>query len=139
MSISIRAFLVDSEGVPKRFPYTRFDRLLNGDPGERVPHLAGRDALFALASVELLDRRPTRLLRVDYMRIRMDDSGQVDENERQRGLALALGSVDLMGERDERTNLVRAEHVFLKRQYRHEFSWQPSPEQQAEIEALAVQ
>lgn len=140
MGVSVRVFLVDDQGKLVRFPYARFERLWRYDPVESLPETSGRFACFALAYVQLVERKPQRLLRVDYQRIELDDEGRFDQEAIQRCLRVAAGSMDLSwlhptGE--ERGNVIRAEHRFHRARYKGEFNWEPSIKQKEELHRLA--
>jgi hypothetical protein len=42
MGISLRIFLVNDDDSIKRLPLTRYERLMRGDPKERLPECAGK-------------------------------------------------------------------------------------------------
>jgi hypothetical protein len=133
--------LVNKAGVIQRFPYARFERLWKGDPSERLPDYAGTFLRVAIAYVETVNREPLCIRHVDYLRIRLDKTGRFDKAWAQSGLRLAAESVEmpwLDTQAVNRKNLVRAEHLFSRRRYKHEFSWTPSKTQQADILKLAL-
>jgi hypothetical protein len=136
MGWSIRAFLVDEVGKIQRFPYARFKRLWNGDPNEQMPDFAGTSLRVAIAYVETLDRRPLCLRHVDYIRIKLDKKGRIAKDWIQSSMRLAADSVDwawLQKEPDGPKNLIAAGHLFSRKRYKHEHSWEPTKPQKDEI------
>ena len=138
MGVRARVFLVDDQGKLVRFSYARSERLWHFDPVESVHECSPRFARFAIASVQFVDRKPHRLLRVDYSRIKLDDEGRFDQEAIQRSLGLVAASMPwLRPAREERGNVIRAEHRFHRARYRSEFNWEPSTKQREEIHRLA--
>ena len=139
MGVSVRVFLVDDQGKLVRFPYARFERLWHYDPVESIHESSSRFARFAVAYVELVERKPHRLLQVDYSRIELDDEGRFDQEAIQRSLVVAAASVEslLYSVREKQGNIIRAEYRFHRARYRSEFNWEPSMKQREEIHRLA--
>lgn len=141
MGWSIRSFLVNEAGVIQRFPYARFKRLWNGDPNEHMPDLAGTFLFVAIAYVETLNRRPLCLQHVDYLRIKLDPKGRIAKDWIQSAMRLAAESVDLSWLQKEPggpKNLVPAGHLFSRRRYKHEFSWEPTNPQKEAILRMSL-
>ena len=59
MGVSVRVFLVDDQGKLVRFSYARFERLWHYDPVESIHESLARLARFAVAYVELVERKST--------------------------------------------------------------------------------
>ncbi len=140
MGVRARVFFVDDQGKLVRFSYARFERLWHYDPIESIHESSARFALFAVAYVELVERKPHRLLQVDYSRIELDDEGRFDQEAIQRSLVVAAASVErswLHSAGEERGNIIRAEYRFHRARYKSEFNWEPSIEQREEIHRLA--
>ncbi len=141
MGLSVRAFLMNKEGELRKIPYARFKRFWDRHPSEAFTEYAGRHACFALAYLETVDRKPVRLQHVDYIRIKLSSDGRVDQTEVERSLSLAAECMDhswIGTERASATNVLRAKHLFFRRQYKNEFSWEPSDRQRASLEHLAM-
>jgi len=66
MGIGIRVLLVDDDDSIKRFPLTRYERLLRRNPNERLPQYAGKRVRFAEVAVELEERKPVQIIRAVY-------------------------------------------------------------------------
>ncbi len=136
MGWSIRAFLVNEAGGIRRFPYARFERLWNGDPAEQMPDFAGRFLCVAIAYIETHDRRPLCIRHVDYVRLKLDKKGRIAKDWIQSSMRLAADSVDWAWLRKESAgpkNLIPAEHLFSRKRYKQEFSWEPTKPQKDEI------
>ena len=140
MGVSVRVFLVDDQGKLVRFPYARYERLWHYDPVESLHESSARFARFAVAYVQLVERKPHRLLQVDYSRIELDDEGRFDQEAIQRSLRVAAASMEplcLDPAGEERGNVIRSEHRFHRAAYKGEFNWEPSMKQREELHRLA--
>ncbi len=139
MGWSTRAYLVNKTGEIQRFPYARFKRLWNGDPTEQLPDYAGTFLRVAIAYVETVNRKPLCIRHVDYLRIKLDKTGRITEDWTQSALRLAVETVDLSSLHTQPNSpIVRAGHLFSRRRYKHEFSWEPTKIQQEEIFRISV-
>lgn len=136
MGFSVRAFLVNERGELERFSYARLQRLWRHDPRESLPARAGAHACFAIAYIETLGRDPSHIKHAEYVRLEFGPDGRIDKDAERRSLFLAAGSLDLPALAPEPEKLIRAEHVFNRRQYQHEFSWRPSRAQQQSLVRL---
>jgi hypothetical protein len=136
MGFSVRAFLVNESGELERFSYARFQRLLRHDPSESLPGRAGAYVCFAIAYIDTLGGEPSQIEHVDYIRLKLGPDARLDKDAERRSLSLAAGSIDLFALAPEPENLIRAEHVFNRRQYQREFSWRPSRAQEQSLVRL---
>ena len=136
MGFSVRAFLVNEMGELQSFSYARFQRLSRHDPRESLPGHVGAYARFAIAYIETVEGDPSNCEHVDYIRLKLGPDGRIDKGAERRRLSLAVGSIDLPALTPEPDELIRAEHVFNRRQYQHEFSWRPSRAQEESLVRL---
>ena len=77
MGISIRVFIVNEDDTLTRIPLSRYERLLKGDPEECFPQYAGKRIRYALAMVDLVNRKPAEILRMEYSMLSFDPNGKV--------------------------------------------------------------
>jgi hypothetical protein len=126
MGFSVRVFLLNERGEPQGFPYARFQRLSRHDPKESLPEYAGAHACFAIAYIVTLDGELSQIAHLEYPRLKMGPDGRIDREAVRRSLSLAAGSIDLPPLLPEPSKLLRAHHIFSRRQYQHEFCWKPS-------------
>jgi len=90
MGISLRIFLVNDDDSIQRLALSRYDRLLERDPKERLPQYAGERVRYALAVVDLVDREPVEILRIQYSYLSFDSEGRIDPAEGEREARLLL-------------------------------------------------
>ena len=136
MGFSVRVFLLNEKGEPKRFSYARFQRLSKHESSESLPDCAGAHACFAIAYIRTVDGEPSGIEHVDYIRREIGPDGRFDEGAERRALSLAAGSIDLPLPTSAPKTLISAEHVFNRRQYQREFCWKPSPHQEQSLVRL---
>ena len=133
MGTGIRIFFVRDDGLLKRFPVARFERLMNHDPKECLPEYAGKRVRYALISLDLENRKPVEILGIGYHILTFDHEGKIDDTELQRELRLWVDQMPNGETRRKNPKVVDAEHRFLQKQYSHRYNWEPTPETEAAI------
>ena len=128
MGTGIRIFFVRDDGLLKRFPVARFERLMNHDPKECLPEYAGKRVRYALISLDLENRKPVEILGIGYHIITFDHEGKIDDTELQREMRLWVDQMPNGETRRKNPKVVDAEHRFLQKQYSHRYNWEPTPE-----------
>ena len=83
MGTTIWIFIVDDDGLIERFPLTKYLRLIEGDPDERLPQYANTRVQFVEAGVELEQRKPVEILRLLYFILYFDAEGRVDTSKKE--------------------------------------------------------
>ena len=63
MGLSVRIFFVGDDDTLERFPFARYERMLNCDPKEHHIEYAGKRVRCILAVVDLANRIPVSILR----------------------------------------------------------------------------
>ncbi|MBW2107327.1 MAG: hypothetical protein JRI36_01500 [Deltaproteobacteria bacterium] len=133
MGTSLKIFLINHDDTIQAFPRARYERLLRGDPGERVPEFAGQRIRCAVVVVEMGHHRPIAISRIVYSFLRFDASGRIDIEERERETRMALEVAPPAGPQKRSGPVIDARHLFAKRRYEHEFRWHPTAEIKAAI------
>jgi len=133
MGTGIRIFFVQYDGLLKRFPVARFERLMNHDPKECIPEYAGKRVKYALISLDLENRKPVGIFGIGYHIVTFDLGGKIDDTELQKEMRLWVDQMPFGLTRRTTPKVVDAEHRFLKRQYNHRYNWEPTPEIEAAI------
>ena len=133
MGVSLRVFLVLDDDSLKRLALSRFERLFRGRPKERLPQFSGKRVRYALAAVDLVNRKPVEILMIQYAYLTFDSEGRIDTAEREQEMRLSVNMVPPVATERESLNVVDAEHRFAKKRYDSEHKWTPSPEIEAAI------
>lgn len=124
MGVGFRIFLLDADDGLYRLPNIKFDQMLRDSASHRFPLLAKARMRMASISVELLDRRPIRVIWRTFNWLSFDHEGYFDANaldRHQRALAeLALSPA--LGRARNATEVVDARDRFIAQGGR----WKPS-------------
>lgn len=130
MGMSHRIFLIEEDNSLKRLPSTHFRRLLRREPKASLLKFAGKRVRCVEVLLDVTNRRPSRIVHINYDKIPFDAYGQIDpEWER-----LLFNQIDFGGSRSRNGKVIHAEHDFAKRRFDHEFRWKPSRKIEKAIE-----
>lgn len=128
MGISLRIFLVNDDNSIERLPLSRFERLFQGHPDERLPQFSNRRVRYALAAVDLVNRKPVEILLIQYAYLSFDSEGRIDTAEVQKEMRLGVDMLPPVAAEHVFLNVVDAEHRFLQKRYEDTYTWEPTPE-----------
>jgi hypothetical protein len=128
MGIGIRIFLVDDDDSIKRFPLTRFGRLIRRDPEERLSRYTGNRVRFVEIALEFEQRKPVGILRIQPFILSFDSEGRInkDDQEKERRLTAEVISTPLI--KQEPDNVIDAQHHFARKHLDHRYRWTPTAE-----------
>lgn len=112
MRTSIQIYVFDDNSV-KRFPFSRFTKLWEGDADERVLEYAGKKIKYAEVALMTENRQPVNIIRIGWSLISVDSEGKFDQNEIQELLADALASISIA-------------NAAPPKQYSDKYSWTPT-------------
>jgi hypothetical protein len=132
MGIGLRVFLVNDDDSIQRLSLARYERLRR-DPGERLPQYAGRRVRYAMAILEMEDRRPEEIIKIQYSFLRFDSKGSIDAADQEREARLGLEMLPPAPKKPESPHVVDARHRFAKKRFHDEYKWTPTPEIEAAI------
>lgn len=129
MSLGFRVFFLDQNEVLVRIPLKRFEGFyLRSDKRERFPNYAGQRIRYALVTLELKQRKPIAIKRIDCWVIKLNNKGELDEREWLRGATLGVNMASGLQANTSTGPVIDATSRFAKKRYEHEFRWIPSPE-----------
>jgi len=124
MGLAFHIFLLDQDDGLYRLPRTKFDQMLRDSTCLCFPQFAKARMRMASIVVELVDRRPMRVVWRTFNRLSFDDKGYFDASAfdvHQRALwELALSPV--LGQARNATGVVDASDRFIAQGGR----WKPS-------------
>lgn len=133
MGTGLRIFVVKDDDSIERLALARYNRLLRRDPGERLPQYTGKRVRYAMVVLELANRKPAQIMKIQYSFLHFDSEGRIDPAEQKREARLALEVLPPLSEERQNPQVVDARHKFAKRRYDDEYKWAPSPEVEAKI------
>ena len=133
MGISLRIFLIEDDDSIKRLALAKYERLLEGNPKERLPQYADKRVRYALAMVDLKDRQPLEILRIQYSYIYFDSEGRIDATDLEEETRLAYEALSSWPIERLRGPVIDARQKFAKKRFNHKYKWTPTPEIEARI------
>jgi len=128
MGTGLRVFLVNDDDSLERFPLARLERLFQGHPEERLLQYAGKRVRYALVIVDLVNRKPIEILRIQYAILTFDSEGKIDSAELEKEMRLGVDMVPIGTIAPLSRKVVDAEHHFLQKRYENRYLWKPTPE-----------
>ena len=84
MGLGLRIFIINDDDTVRRFPFSRYERLLQGDSKERLLQYAGKKIRFAELAVEFYQRKPIKILRFLPFILFFDPRGQLTQGRCKR-------------------------------------------------------
>lgn len=133
MGLGTRIFTVNDDDTLKRMPLKRYHRLFKRDPEERFSEYAGNRIRYVLVVLELKNRKPVEILKIQYSYLAFDQEGRLREDEREKADRLSMDMIKPMQSEQDSNHLINARYKFAKRQFNREYRWKPSPEIEAAI------
>ena len=137
MGLSLRLFLVSDDNSLQQLPLVRYDRLIRRDPRECFPQYAGKRVRYALVVVDLIDRKPVRIVHTQYFWLPFDSRGRIDRKAQEKEARLAMEILPPLTPKEDQRRVVNARHLFAKKRYDDDYKWRPAPEiQDAIVDAI---
>jgi len=128
MGISLRMFLVDDDDSIKRFPLTRFEKLIWRNPEVNLSQYAGKRVRFIEVALELEQRKPVQILRFQPFVLSFDSEGFVDQAEQEKEQRMMAEVISTPLIKREPGNVIDAHHRFAKKHLDHRYRWTPTVE-----------
>ena len=138
MGLGQRFFIVKDDDSLERLSVAKFERLRRRDPEEPLPQYAGKRIRYALVVLEVEQRKPVAINRIQYNFIFFDSEGRIDASEREKAARLALEMLPpLPPVEPQPEQVIVARHKFAKRRYDDHYKWTPTPEiEEAIVKAI---
>ncbi len=131
MGIGFRVFLIDDNDSLQRLSMARYQRLVDGESGERLLQYAGKRVRCAMVCLEVERRTPQSIIRIDYTIMPFDKKGRIDRSEQEKEMRLIaefMSPLSSIFEEERTGKIVDARSQFAKKRYEQEFRWAPRPE-----------
>ena len=133
MGLGTRIFIVNDDDTLKRMPMRRYQRLFKRHPEERFLEYAGNRIRYVLVVLELENRKPVEILRIQYSYLAFDQKGRLREDERERAARLSIEMIKPSLPEQELNHIIDAGYKFAKKRFDREFRWEPSAELETTI------
>ena len=137
MSIGVRIMFLDGDRII-RVSQRRFERLVDRDLNEAMPEYAGQRLRCAMVYVQLADRKPVEVVRIDYMVLPLDPEGRVDADLQSRKMMLA-GEMFGFGMTGTAERVVDFGPYLAEKQYHAEYKWKPTENEKRALVDLALE
>ena len=134
MGLGTRIFIINDDDTLKRMPMKRYHRLFKRDPEERFLEYAGNRIRYVLVVLELKNRKPVEILKIQYSYLAFDQEGRLREDERDRAARLSMEMIIPSLPEQEPNHIIDAGYKFAKKRFDREFRWEPSPEIETAIQ-----
>ncbi|MCK4391125.1 MAG: hypothetical protein KAV83_12915, partial [Desulfobacterales bacterium] len=85
------------------------------------------------AAVDLVNRKPVEILRIQYAYLSFDSEGKIDNAELQKQMRLGVDMVPPVATERVSMNVLDAKHRFVQKRYHDTYRWRPTPEIEAAI------
>ena len=128
MGFGFRIFLIDEADKLIRISAARFDRFRDRDPKESLKQYRNSRIRYAMVILNLRNRKPVSISRIDYGYLKFDSEGRVDQEFLDAENLTAVSMISPIPLLDESPNIIRANDRFAERRFKNEFTWSPSPE-----------
>lgn len=133
MGMSLRVFIVNDDDSLQRIALAKYERLLACDPRGRLPQYAGKRMRYALVFVDLENRQPVEILRIQYSYLYFDAEGLIKADHIEKETKLALETLPSLLPKASGEPVIDARQKFAKRRFDHLYHWAPTPEIEAAI------
>ena len=128
MGLSVRIFFVGDDDTLERFPFARYERLLNGEPKEHLIKYAGKRVRYILAVVDLANRIPMSILRTECSYLNFDSKGRINTAYLENGSRLLFDGMEPFPDEESPPDVVDARHRFVRKRYENEYLWESNQE-----------
>jgi hypothetical protein len=133
MGLGARIFIVHDDDSVLRIPNIQFERLSRRVPNGRFSQYASKRVRYALVIMEMTNRKPQEIIKIDYGYLRFDSEGQLDRDEQEESARLGLEMIPPIRSKLDSGPIVDARHQFARKRYHDEHTWQPKDQLEAEI------
>jgi hypothetical protein len=128
MGLGTRIFIVNDDDTLKRMPMKRYHRLFRRDPEERVLEYSGNRIRYVLVVLELKNRKPVEILKIQYSYLAFDQKGRLRESEREKATRLSIDMIKPSPPEHELNHIIDARYKFAKKRFDREYRMEASPE-----------
>jgi hypothetical protein len=133
MGVSLRIYIVNDNDHLHRIPLAKYERLLESNSMERLLKYAGQRVRFASVFIEMVNRKPVEILRIQYAYLKFDSEGRLDQSEMENETRLVFDILADFESFSERDNVINAQQKFAKKQLEDRYRWVPSQKLEASI------
>ena len=89
----MRVFIINDDDSLRRLPNAKYERMLRQDPNDRLSQYSGKRIRYALVILETENRKPSKIIRIQYSYLFFDSEGSLDTQEREREMLIGVNMV----------------------------------------------
>lgn len=104
----------------------KLDRLNRRDAEERLTQHAGKRVRYVHVVLEMVDRKPTEIVMIQYSYLTFDTDGRLDAAEIEQEARLGIDMLHPFPVSGENSKVINAKHRFAKKQFKERYTWEPS-------------
>ena len=128
MGISLRIFFVNDADSIQRFPLTKYERLIDRDPKERLLQYANKRVRYILIAVDLVNREPVEILRAQFSYLSFDSDGLFDRAKLKEAVKLYIDILPPAPIIRYPWDKVEPKPGLPKKRHNENDKWTPTPE-----------
>jgi len=133
----MRIFIINDDDSLRRLPNAKYERMLRGDPNEPLMQYADKRIRYALVVVETENRKPNKIIRIQYSYLFFDSEGFLDTQERERAMQIGVNMVPPYVDEGKNSTVINAHYKFARKSHKDRYRWIPSRElEEAIIKAV---
>ena len=128
MGLGTRIFIVKEDDSLTRLSMKRYNRLIKRHPDEQLLEFAGKPIRYALIVLEMMNRKPAKILMAEYSFLTFDSEGRLDASDREKAARLVMDTLEPIGPDEKSGKIIDGKHKFAKKRFENQYLWKPSPE-----------
>ena len=128
MGLTMRVYIINDDDSLRRLPNAKYERMLRGDLNEPLMQYADKRIRYALVIVETENRKPNKIIRIEYSYLFFNSKGYLDTQEMDREMRLGINMVPPIMDDGKNPTVINAEYKFAKKRYTERYLWTPSNE-----------
>lgn len=133
MGIGVRFYVWDENKGFKKHSMKGFDNSFRGLPNTDLIEYAGKRVKFVLVYLELENRKPIEIVRIEREMLTVDDDGKFNQDELHETMRLSMQTLDTPEYTrwldDADSNVIWSSGIFAKRKLKDLYSWELSDDQ----------
>jgi hypothetical protein len=141
VGLSCRVFIIDGNDSVYPIPYALYEKLMKGESVECFSEYDGKRVRCAVVWVEMARKKPCSIYEIDTILLPFHNKGRIDirewERKKKARMELEVTRINYFLSsalrKGKNSNLIEAQHRFLRKQYDHKFKWMPNRKIKEEI------
>lgn len=133
----MRIFIINDDDSLRRLPNAKYERMLRRNPNDPLRQYADKRIRYALIIFETENRKPYKIIRIQYSYLFFDSEGFLDMQEREREMRIGVNMVPPYVDEGKNTTVINAHYKFARKSHKDRYRWTPTRElEEAVIKAV---